>query len=223
MNQQAHNSRPTADQLFGRVAEVIQTEGNVLHDQLRRNDVKLLQGEARFRDTHTLELHNEHGTTLITADNILIAVGTRPTPPSSVPLDGKTILDSDSIMQLRQLPRSLTVVGAGIIGLEYASMFGILGVEVTLVDTRTRPLEFLDGEIVDELIHQMRNHQVIFRLGETVESIEQSQDPHRRTILHLASGKRLVSDGVLYSVGRTGATEALQLANADLEITHLMN
>ncbi len=217
VNQQAHNSRPTADQLFGRVAEVIQTEGNVLHDQLRRNDVKLLQGEARFRDTHTLELHNEHGTTLITADNILIAVGTRPTPPSSVPLDGKTILDSDSIMQLRQLPRSLTVVGAGIIGLEYASMFGILGVEVTLVDTRTRPLEFLDGEIVDELIHQMRNHQVTFRLGETVESIEQSQDPHRRTILHLASGKRLVSDGVLYSVGRTGATEALQLANADLE------
>lgn len=148
---------------------------------------------------------------------MLIAVGTQPTAPPTVPIDGTTILNSDSILQLQHLPRSLTVVGAGVIGLEYASMFGILGVEVTLVDTRTRPLEFLDGEIVDELIHQMRNHQVTFRLGETVESLELVKEPRPRTIIHLASGNRLVSDVVLYSVGRTGATAALQLDNAGLQ------
>ena len=219
-NQQHLSSRPTAEQLFGRVTEVIQIEGKVLQDQLRRNDVKLLQGMAKFQDEHTLELHNENGMSLVTAANILIAVGTRPTAPPGVPIDGLTILDSDSIMKLKQLPRTLTVVGAGIIGLEYASMFGILGVEVTLIDTQTRPLEFLDGEIVDELIHQMRNHQVIFRLGETVSSIEHTQDPQRRTIIHLASGKRLVSDAVLYSVGRTGASDALKLSNAGLQTDH---
>lgn len=217
VNQQPHPARPTVEQLIGRVTEVIQIEGNVLEDQLRRNDVRLLQGQAAFRDNHTLELHNEQGTSTVTADKILIAVGTRPTAPPGVPLDDQTILDSDSILKLKRLPRSLTVVGAGVIGLEYASMFGILGVEVTLVDTRTRPLEFLDGEIVDELIHQMRNHQVTFRLGETVESLERVKKPRPRTIIHLASGKRLVSDAVLYSVGRTGATDALQLDKVNLK------
>jgi len=216
-NQQPHPIRPSVDQLIGRVTEVIQIEGNVLEDQLRRNDVSLLQGQAAFRDPHTLELHNEQGTSTVTAEYILIAVGTRPTKPPGISLDGETILDSDSILSLKKMPRSLTVVGAGVIGLEYASMFGILGVEVTLVDMRTRPLEFLDGEIVNELTHQMRNHQVTFRLGETVERIERGEKPPRRTIIHLASGKRLVSDAVLYSVGRTGATEALQLEKAGLQ------
>jgi len=216
-NQQAHPPRPSMEQLIGRVTEVIQIEGEILHDQLRRNDVRLIQGQAAFRNEHTLELHNEQGISTITADKILIAVGTRPTAPPGVALDDETILDSDSLLKLKRLPRSLTVVGAGVIGLEYASMFGILGVEVTLVDTQIRPLEFLDGEIVDELIHQMRNHQVTFRLGETVESLERLKKPRPRTIIHLISGKRLVSGAVLYSVGRAGATDALQLENVDLK------
>jgi NAD(P) transhydrogenase len=215
--QQPHPIRPTVEQLIGRVTEVIQIEGDVLEDQLRRNDVSLLQGQAAFLDPHTLELHNEQGTSTATAEYILIAVGTHPTKPPGISLDGETILDSESILSLKKMPRSLTVVGAGVIGLEYASMFGILGVEVTLVDMRTRPLEFLDGEIVNELTHQMRNHQVTFRLGETVERIERGEKPRRRTIIHLASGKRLVSDAVLYSVGRTGATEVLQLEKAGLQ------
>jgi NAD(P) transhydrogenase len=111
----------------------------------------------------------------------------------------------------------MTVVGAGIIGTEYASMLGALGIEVTLVDSRFRPLEFLDGEIVDELIYQMRNHQVTFRFGESVEQLEISTTPPRKVMLHLASGKRLVSDLVLYSVGRTGATATLELENAGLK------
>ncbi len=220
LHQEPLPSRPTVQQLMGRVTEVIQVEGNVLNDQLRRNDVTLLQGQATFRDSHTIDLKNERGTSTVTAEHILIAVGTRPTSPPGIPLDGESILDSDSILSLQKMPRSLTVVGAGVIGLEYASMFGILGVEVTLVDTRTRPLEFLDGEIVDELTHQMRNHQVTFRLGETVDGIERGKGPRQRTIIHLTSGKRLVSDAVLYSVGRTGATDILQVEKAGLQTDH---
>ena len=110
VNRQAHPPRPTVDQLIGRVTEVIQVEGEVLHDQLRRNDVRLLQGQAAFRDDHTLELQNEQGISTITADKILIAVGTRPTAPPGVELDDETILDSDSILKFKSLPRSLTVL-----------------------------------------------------------------------------------------------------------------
>ncbi len=111
----------------------------------------------------------------------------------------------------------MTVVGAGVIGIEYASMFAHLGIEVTLVDKRTRPLEFLDSEIVDELIHQMRKHDVIFRLGEAVEAIDIPEGPPRRTAIVLESGKRIVSDMVLFSVGRIGATDRLNLQRAGLK------
>jgi NAD(P) transhydrogenase len=210
-------TRPTAQQLVARVTEVIRIEGAVLYDQLRRNDVTLLQGEASFVDPHTLAVHTEHGSHNVSSDHILIAVGTIPTPPPDIPIDDKHIIDSDGVIRLQHLPRTMTVVGAGIIGTEYASMLGALGIEVTLVDSRFRPLEFLDGEIVDELIYQMRNHQVTFRLGESVEQLEISTTPPRKVLLHLASGKRLVSDLVLYSVGRMGATATLELENAGLK------
>ncbi|MDR4485158.1 MAG: FAD-dependent oxidoreductase, partial [Nitrospirales bacterium] len=213
---EASNNRPTAEQLVTRVAEVIRIEGAVMNDQLRRNDVELLQGDAFFMDPHTLSVRTEHQVQTVSSANILIAVGTVPTPPPNIPIDGQHILDSDSIIHLAHLPRTMTVIGAGIIGIEYASMFGALGVEVTLVDSRIRPLEFLDGEIVDELIYQMRNHQVTFRLGETVEKLEIVNTPSRKVVIHLASGKRLVSGLALYSVGRTGATAALQLDKAGL-------
>jgi len=209
--------RPTAQQLVTRVADVIRVEGEVLYDQLQRNNVELLEGTASFVDPHTLTLHTEHESQKVSSDHILIAVGTIPTPPPNIPVDGNHVIDSDGVIHLQHLPRTLTVVGAGIIGTEYASMLGALGIEVTLVDSRIRPLEFLDGEIVDELIYQMRNHQVTFRLGESVEQLEISDRPSHKVVIHLASGKRLVSDLVLYSVGRTGATAALELDNAGLK------
>ncbi|MGP0591673.1 Si-specific NAD(P)(+) transhydrogenase [Nitrospira sp. T9] len=211
-------TRPTAEQLITRVAEVIRIEGEVINDQLRRNDVEFLQGEASFVDPHTLLVHTDQHSQTLSSAHILIAVGTIPTPPPNIAIDGQYILDSDSIIHLQQLPRTMTVVGAGIIGIEYASMLGTLGVEVTLVDSRIRPLEFLDGEIVDELIYQMRNHQVTFRLGETVEKLEIATTPSPKVVIHLASGKRLVSGLVLYSVGRTGATSTLQLEKAGLTV-----
>src|SRR5919198_2896307 len=202
-------TRPGAEQLLSRVDEVMQRETSVVEHQLRRNDITLLWGEASFRDPHTVVVESERGWRLVTAANILIAVGTRPAPPPGVPPDGDVVMTSDGLLQLRRLPRTMAVVGGGVIGIEYASMFAALGVQVTLVDRRLRLLEFLDGEIVDELIHQMRDWNVIFRLGEAVEHLETAEGPPRRATLFLESGKRITSDLVLFSVGRIGATDLL--------------
>ena len=191
-------------------------ESEIIDDQLRRNDVELLRGEASFVDPHTIFVQSGDACRAVTADNILIAVGTEPTPPPGVAPDGETVITSDGVIGLTRLPRSMAVVGGGVVGVEYASMFAALGIEVTLVERRERPLEFLDWEIVDELIHQMRNRNVTFRLGEAVERLELSAGPPRRAVILLESGKRIVSDLVLFSVGRTGATAKLNLAAAEL-------
>jgi NAD(P) transhydrogenase len=216
-NELSRPNRPKACQLFSRVKEVIGIEIAVLNDQLFRNDVAMLSGSAAFTDPHTLQIITELGSKQITSDKFLITVGTIPTPPPDIPADGTMIVNSDGVLNLDQLPKTMAVVGAGVIGIEYASMFAELGVEVTVVDKRNRPLEFLDYEIVDELIHQMRNKNVLFRLNETVEHLEISPNPYNRAIIRLESGKRLVADLVLYSVGRLGATEALNLKAAGLE------
>ncbi len=208
--------RPTAAQLLARVNDVVRREIEVLDDQLRRNDVSVIRGEARFRDPHTLDVRSESGSRAVRAASIVVAVGTRAvTPPGSV-LDGEVAITSDEIVGLKRLPRAMTVVGGGVIGIEYASIFAVLGVEVTVVERRDRPLDFVDHEIVDELIHQMRNRNVTFRFGETVERFEVSAGPPRRGVLFLESGKRIVSDLVLFSAGRTGATDDLDLPAAGL-------
>ena len=216
-NKFSHSSRPTATQLFSRVKEVIRLEVEVLRDQFFRNDVTMISGNAAFTDSHTLQVITELDNKKITSDKFLIATGTIPTPPPGVPSDGTMIVNSDGVLSLEQLPKTIAVVGAGVIGIEYASMFAELGIEVTVIDKRNRPLEFLDYEIVDELIHQMRNKNVVFRLNETVKQLAISPTPHNRALIHLESGKRLVADLVLYSVGRLGATEALNLKAAGLE------
>lgn len=209
--------RPTAGQLLSRVREVIKLEGDVVEDQLFRNGVSMFKGDASFLEAHTLQIISETEANTITSDKILIATGTLPSPPPDVPADGKLVINSDGVLNLKELPKTVAVVGAGVIGIEYASMFADLGVEVTVVDGRERPLEFLDNEMVDELIHQMRNKNVVFRLSESVDHLEISKGPSPHAIIQLASGKRLVSDLVLYAIGRLGATESLNLKAAGLE------
>lgn len=206
-------ARPTAGDLLGGIGAVIAREVGVIEAQLRRNDVDVIPGDASFVDPHTLAIRTDGGTRRVTARNIMIAVGTRPAPTPGVDPDGEIVLDSDHVVRLTRLPRSMAVVGAGVIGIEYASMFAALGVEVTVVERRDRPLEFLDHEIVDELIHQLRDRNVTFRLGENVESLALTDAP-RRGVLHLESGKRLVTDMVLFSAGRLAATDTLNLAAA---------
>ena len=210
-------NKHTAEQLLSRVQEVVRVEGDVLEGQLFRNNVSMIHGDATFVDPHTLRIASERGVQNITSDKILIAVGTIPTPPPGVPAARKMVINSDGVLNLEHLPKTMAVVGAGVIGIEYASMFAALNIEVTVVDRRERPLEFLDDEIVDELIHQMRNQNVLFRLNEAVDHLEVSSGPRSRAVLQLESGKRLVSDLVMYSVGRLGATESLNLHNAGLE------
>lgn len=209
-------SRPTAERLLARVTDVMQREAAVVENQLWRNGVTLIRGEASFQDPTTVVVESEQGWRTVSAANVLIAVGTRPAPVPGPPADGEVIITSDGVMGLPRLPRSLVVVGAGVIGVEYASMFAALGVAVTVVDRRERPLEFLDREIVDELVHQMRNRNVTFRWGEAVERLEVAEGPRRRAVILLESGKRIVSDMVLFSVGRVGATDRLNLAAAGL-------
>jgi NAD(P) transhydrogenase len=208
------DARPTCQQLFAGVDTVITREIEVIENQLRRNDVALLSGDASFVDPHTLMIRGEGGWRPVSAAHVLIAVGTHPSLPSGVHADGDVILTTDDVVRLKQLPRTLTVVGAGVIGIEYTSIFAALGVAVTLVERRDRPLEFLDREIVDELLHQMRSRNVTMRFGEAVESIDVAEGPPRKAVLHLESGKRIVTDMVLFSAGRTPATDTLNLEAA---------
>ena len=209
--------RPTAEQLYAKVEDVLSREQNVIEEQLRRNDVSMVRGEASFANPHTLIIRGEDGWRQISAGTIVIAVGTEPAPPPGVAADGEIVLTSDDIMRLKHIPRAMAVVGGGVIGIEYASMFATLGVPVTLIERRQRPLDFLDREIVEELIHQMRARNVTFRLGEAVESIEISDGPPRRAIVRLESGKRIISDVVLFSAGRLAATGPLELVAAGLD------
>jgi NAD(P) transhydrogenase len=210
------DGRPTADVLLARVGEVVAREAEVVEDQLRRNDVSLLRGEGAFVDPHTLVVREGESWRQVRAEHVLIAVGTGPAPPPGVAADGEVVMTTDDILHLKSIPRTMAVVGAGVIGVEYASMFAALGVQVTLIEKRERFLEFVDREIVDELMHQMRERKLTFRLGEAVERIEVAEGPPRRAVMLLESGKRIVADLALFSAGRLALSAALNLTAAGL-------
>jgi NAD(P) transhydrogenase len=204
----------TLQDLLARTQHVIGREIEVIRSQLNRNGVDLLHGTARFIDQHTVLVEGSHGTQQVSGHHVVIATGTTPARPNSVEFDGKKVIDSDGILNLDELPRSLVVVGAGVIGIEYASMFAAVGCKVTVVEQRDRMLDFCDSEIVESLKFHLRDLSVSFRFGEKVASVESSA---KGTVTNLVSGKRIPADGVMYSAGRQGATEALNLAAAGLE------
>ena len=172
----------------------------------------LLNGHARFADPHTLNVTAASGEERrVTAAKIVIAVGTRPARPATVAFDGHRVLSSDDILGLDWLPNSLVVVGAGVIGIEYASMFAALGCKVTVVEQRRRLLEFCDSQIIEALQYHLRDLNVIFRFDEKVTAVEKHG---AGAVTHLASGKLIPADAVLYSTGRQGATDSLDLENA---------
>jgi NAD(P) transhydrogenase len=205
----------TVEDLAVRTRWVIEREVDIVRAQLARNRIEVLSGTASFQDPHTIVVRaSGKEERRASADNIVIAAGSRPAHPPSVAFDGATILDSDSLLQLARIPTSLVVVGAGVIGTEYASMFAALGTKVTSVERRPQLLDFCDAEVVEGLRYHLRDLGVVFRLGETVASV----DPHEgTTVTTLESGKRIMAEAVLYSAGRQGATDALALENAGLE------
>src|SRR5215467_1812615 len=201
--------------LVVRAQAVMSREIEVIKAQLRRNSVDVIEGDARFIDPHTVEVARDDGYELLRSKNFLIACGTRPAHSSDIPVDGKRIFDSDQVHCLEEIPRELIVVGAGIIGLEYASMFAALGTKVTLLDQRPVLLDFVDRELVENLCFQLRQLGTVFRLGEKVVSI--GIDAERdRVFAKLESGKNVHGQALLYTVGRQANSDQLNLDAAGL-------
>jgi NAD(P) transhydrogenase len=214
MNYRVKEKITMADLSF-RVQHVVKTEIDVTEAQLSRNGVEVMNGVARFEDQHHVRVDGLRGSNTYEADNIVIAVGTRPASSPKVPMNGSTIINSDQVLDLPDLPKSLMVVGGGVIGVEYTCMFAALGVRVTLIEKRPRLLEFADQEIVEALSYHLRDSRVTMRLGEEVGSVEEL--PDGTVVANLESKKRVSGDALLYAVGRQGNIDELNLAGAGIE------
>src|SRR5690349_7451646 len=210
------NSDMSLQDLAFRVGSIVSRETDVIHAQLRRNGIAIFQGTAQFADPHTIEVNGNSDKTALHGENILIACGTRPARSPEIPFDGKRILDTDEFTSISALPRELIVVGAGVVGLEYASFMAALGAEVTLIDQRPQILDFVDREIVDALAYQLRQMGATFRLGEKVTrvGIDSQRD---RVFAELESGKKVQGDVLLYAVGRQANGDRLSIESAGLQ------
>src|SRR5580704_3341536 len=198
-----------------RVSQVIKTEADVTQAQLARNGVDVINGRASFLDATHVRVENSSGQADFEAPTVIIATGTKPASSKTVPINGRTIMNSDQILEMPNIPRTLIVVGGGVIGVEYACMFAILGVRVILVEKRPRLLEFADQEIIEALSYHLRDHRVTMRLNEGVASVEETADGG--VVANLESKKRVVGDALLYAVGRQGNVDELNLPAAGLE------
>ncbi len=199
-----------------RCNRIMQIEIDVIKAQLTRNHIDVLPGTAKFIDAHTVEITSSQGTIRKTADKFCIAVGAKPHRPSNVEFNGTSIFDSDNILNLKDMPRSMVVVGGGVIGTEYGSMFAALGVHVTIVDARGRLLGFVDEEIIECFQYHMRAMGVTLRLGEEVKSCKSREDG--QVITELKSGKVIISECVLFSAGRQSCTDDLGLESIGVEL-----
>jgi NAD(P) transhydrogenase len=205
----------TVGDLSFRIQQVVKTEIDVTTAQLARNGIDVLKGTAKFTDPNHLQVTSARGQSDYAAEVIVIATGTRPAESRLVPINNRTIFNSDQVFCMQSIPKTLIVVGGGVIGVEYASMFAALGVRVILIEKQPRLLEFADQEIVEALCYHLRDHFVTLRLNEEVESVEEAEDG--RVLANLQSKKKISGDALLYSVGRQGNVDDLNLAAAGLE------
>ena len=204
----------TMGDLGFRVQHVIKTETDITQAQLSRNGIEVIYGTARFVDPTHLRVESTRGVSEFEAAIIIVAPGTKPAVSAKVPVNGSTIINSDQILQMPEIPKSFIVVGGGVIGVEYTCMFAALGVRVILVEKRPRLLEFADNEMVEALSYHLRDHRVTMRLNEEVESVEETPTG---VVANLGSKKKISGDALLYAVGRQGNVEELDLPAAGLE------
>lgn len=212
--------RITMDDLHYRTDWVIKREVDVVRHHFMRNGIDLFSATASFVDTNTIRLDAADGSGIrdVTADRTILAVGTHTARDPHIPFDGQRIFTSDDILTLQELPRSLAVIGAGVIGCEYATIFAALGVRVTLIDARAQLLDFVDREIVDHLVYQMRQDRITLRLGEAVDGVDLYEDERGEHVrIRLTSGKQIVTQKALYAIGRSGAVDSLNLHAIGLE------
>ena len=205
----------TQEDLIFRVQRVIENEVSVTNAQLQRNGVEVIHGTASFAGPHRVRVEGANSTGEMDADYVVIAVGTKPAESPKVPFNGRTIISSDQILSMPQIPKSLIIVGGGVIGTEYCCMYAVLGVRVTLVEKRSRLLDFADGEMVEALCYHLRDQRVTLRLNEGVSCVEET--PDGKVVAWLDSKKKLVGDALLYAVGRQGNVDQLNLAAAGIE------
>lgn len=204
-----------AEDLRRRLLITLDHEVEVLEHQFSRNRVSQMRGTARFLDLHTIEVTKDDGEVLhVKADTVLLAVGTRPFRPTHIPFDGVSVLDSDEILEIKELPRSMIVIGAGVIGIEYATIFSALDTAVTVVEPRDTMLDFIDKEIVEDFTYQLRDRNMKLIFGQTVETVEKIDGKCRVT---LKNGRALMAEMVLYAAGRVGAIDTLNLSAIGLE------
>ena len=199
-----------------RIQHVIENEAGVVQNQLKRNGVDVVHGIAQFVDPTHLRVENTAGYSEFEMEYAVIAVGTKPATSAKVPVNGRNIINSDQILGMPQIPKTLIVVGGGVIGVEYACMFATLGVRVIVVEKRPRLLEFADTEMVEALSYHMRDQRATLRLNEEVEGVEEL--PDRKVAANLVSKKRILGDALLYAVGRSGNVDALNLKAAGVEV-----
>jgi NAD(P) transhydrogenase len=204
----------TFEDLSLRCDHVIKAEQEVIKHQLIRNHVDFITGAATFLDAHRIVVQQDTESTEHTADFVVIAVGTEPARPAEIPFDGTSIIDSDGLLTLKELPRALTIVGGGVIGCEYASILATLGIPVVLVERRSRLLEFVDSEIIEALQYQMRSVGVTLRFNEEVVGVRKALD--NSVAIELKSVKKINTPLLVYSVGRVGATAQLGLEKIGL-------
>ncbi|MBC7151961.1 MAG: Si-specific NAD(P)(+) transhydrogenase [Rhizobium sp.] len=206
----------SAEDLRRRLLITLDHEVDVLEHQFARNRVSQLRGHARFIDKNTLEVEKEDGEIIrVHADAVLLAVGTRPYRPAHIPFDGDKVIDSDEILEIKDLPRSMVVIGAGVIGIEYATIFSALDTAVTVIEPRDSMLEFLDKEIVEDFAYQLRDRNMKLVFGQTVEKVE--KDATGKCRVTLQNGRSMIAEMVLFAAGRVGATDSLDLAACGLE------
>jgi NAD(P) transhydrogenase len=206
----------SADDLRRRLLITLDHEVEVLEHQFARNRVQHIRGKASFLDPSTLEVVKDDGEVVkVTGASILLAVGTKPFRPDDIPFDNKTVLDSDDLLDIDELPRSMVVIGAGVIGIEYATIFSALDTAVTVIDPKATMLDFIDREIVEDFTYQLRDRNMKILLGTKADKVTRLDNG--KVELKLDNGRRLVTDMVLFAAGRMGATDTLNLDAAGLE------
>jgi NAD(P) transhydrogenase len=197
-----------------RVQQVEMREMAVIYDQLYRNGIHLFYGLARFNDAHTVIVENQDGTQLLEGKHFLIACGTRPSEHPEIPFDGESILNADQILDLPRLPAEMIIVGAGVIGLEYGSMFSAMGVKVTFIDYGHEVLPFIDREIMELLMEHLEKRGAIFRMQQTVERVEKHDG---RVEVQLNNGLVISADTLLHAIGRQSNSDTLNLEVLNIE------
>ncbi|MBB4274249.1 Si-specific NAD(P)(+) transhydrogenase [Rhizobium mongolense] len=206
----------SAEDLRRRLLITLDHEVEVLEHQFARNRVQHIRGRASFADPSTLQVIKDDGETMqVSCASILLAVGTKPFRPDYIPFDGKSVIDSDELLDIKELPRSMVVIGAGVIGIEYATIFSALDTAVTLLDPKSTMLDFIDKEIVEDFTYQLRDRNMKLLLGQKADKVETLDNG--KVALTLDNGRHLTTDMVLFAAGRMGATDALNLAAAGLE------